>query len=145
MKGEECRAVLDALVPSVVDPPSHGGQHGAGPRRPRLRLPSSLILTRAGIASEMHWASMTMHYTARTARSSMTRRRRNTSAPVRRRCVITPVFRTTCRKSLCFVCPNLYPFPTGFSENTRVHAPGFGTIAAKTPRINPEPKKKRSG
>ena len=27
-----------ALVPSVVDPPSHGGQAGAGPRRPRLAL-----------------------------------------------------------------------------------------------------------
>ena len=48
----------------------------------------------------------------------------------------------TCRKSLCFLCPNPYPFPTGFSENTRVYAPGFGTIAAKMLRINPDPKKK---
>ena len=47
----------------------------------------------------------------------------------------------TCRKSLCFLCPNPYPFPTGFSENTRIYAPGFGTIAAKILRINPDPKK----
>ena len=33
------------------------------------------------------------------------------------------------------------PFPRGFSENTRVYAPGFGTIAAKMLRINPGPKK----
>ena len=39
-------------------------------------------------------------------------------------------FSITCRNSLCFLCPNPYPFPTGFSENTRVYAPGFGTIAA---------------
>ena len=48
---------------------------------------------------------------------------------------------STCRKSLCFLCPNPYPFPTGLSENTRVYAPGFGTIAAKMLRINPDPKK----
>ena len=48
---------------------------------------------------------------------------------------------STCRKSLCFLCPNPYPFPTGFSENTRVYAPGFGTIAAKMLRINPNPRK----
>ena len=47
----------------------------------------------------------------------------------------------TCRKSLCFLCPNPYPFPTGFSENTSVYAPGFGTIAAKMLRINPNRKK----
>ena len=47
----------------------------------------------------------------------------------------------TCRKSLCLLCPNPYPFPTGFSENTRVYAPGFGTITAKMLRINPDPKK----
>ena len=47
----------------------------------------------------------------------------------------------TCRKSLCFLCPNPYPFPTGFSENTRVYAPGLGTIAVKMLRINPDPKK----
>ena len=51
----------------------------------------------------------------------------------------------TCRKSLCFLCPNPYPFPTGFSENTRVYAPGFGTIAAKMPRINPDPKRNAGG
>ena len=51
----------------------------------------------------------------------------------------------TCRKLLCFLCPNPYPFPTGFSENTRVYAPGFGNIAAKMLRINPNSKKKRSG
>ena len=51
----------------------------------------------------------------------------------------------TCRNSLCFLCPNPYPFPTGFSENTRVYAPGFGTIAAKMLRINPDLGKKRSG
>ena len=49
-------------------------------------------------------------------------------------------FRTR-RKSLCFLCPNRYPFPTGFSENTWVYAPAFGTIAAKILRINPDPKK----
>ena len=47
----------------------------------------------------------------------------------------------TCRKSLCFLCPNPYPFPTGFSENTRVYTLGFGTIAAEMLRINPDPKK----
>ena len=51
----------------------------------------------------------------------------------------------TCRKSLCFLCPNPYPFPTGFSKNTRVYAPGFGTIAAKMPRINPDPTKNARG
>ena len=51
----------------------------------------------------------------------------------------------TCRKSLCFLCPSPYPFPTRFSENTRVYAPGFGTIAAKMPRINPDPKKNARG
>ena len=51
------------------------------------------------------------------------------------------LFRVTCRKSLCFLCPNPYPFPTGFSENTSVYAPGFRTIAAKMLRINPDPKK----
>ena len=51
----------------------------------------------------------------------------------------------TCRKSLCFLCPNPYPFSTGFRENTRVYAPGFGTIAAKLPRIKTRPEKKRSG
>ena len=59
----------NAPVPSVVDTPSHGGQHGASPHLPRLCLyfgfcPSSLVLTRAACASEMHWASMAMHYTA---------------------------------------------------------------------------------
>ena len=47
----------------------------------------------------------------------------------------------TCRQSLYSLCPNPYPFPTGSSENTRVYAPGFGTIAAKMLRINPNPKK----
>ena len=52
----------------MVDPPSHGGQHGAGPVAPGCIYfgfcPSSLVLTRAASASEMHWASMAMHYTA---------------------------------------------------------------------------------
>ena len=47
----------------------------------------------------------------------------------------------TCHKSLCFLCPNPYPFPTRVSENTRVYAPGFGTSTAKMLRINPDPKK----
>ena len=47
----------------------------------------------------------------------------------------------TCRKSLCFLCPNPYPFPTGFSENPRLCVPGFETVAAKMLRINPDPKK----
>ena len=57
-------------------------------------------------------------------------------------CPIVPVWtHVTFRKSLCFLCPNRYPFPTGISENTRVYAPGFRTIAAKMLRINPDPKK----
>ena len=52
-----------------------------------------------------------------------------------------PPGRHTCRKLLCFFCPNAYPFPTRFSENTRVYAP----IGAKMPRINPDPKKNARG
>ena len=41
---------------------------GAGPRRPRLRLrwvlSQQLVRRRAASASEMHWASMAMQYTA---------------------------------------------------------------------------------
>ena len=49
--------MLDALVPSVVDPPSHGGVYLGF-------CPSSLVVTRAATATEMHWASMAMHHTA---------------------------------------------------------------------------------
>ena len=63
---EQCS--MPYVVPLVVDPPSHGGQDGAGPRHPGCIYfgfcPSSLVLTRAASASEMHWASMAMHYTA---------------------------------------------------------------------------------
>ena len=36
-------------------------------------------------------------------------------------------------------------FPQDLAKNTRVYAPGVGTIAAKMPRINPDPKKNTRG
>ena len=60
--------MLDALVPSVVDPPPMADNMARVPVSPGCVYfgfcPSSLVLTRAASASEMHWASTAMHYTA---------------------------------------------------------------------------------
>ena len=60
--------MLDALVPSVVYPPAMADSMLRVPVAPGCIYfgfrPSSLVLTRAASASEMHWASMAMHYTA---------------------------------------------------------------------------------
>ena len=63
--------MLDALVPPLVDPPSHVRMADNMVRVPVAPgcvcfgfCPSNLVLTNAPSAREMQWASMAMHYTA---------------------------------------------------------------------------------